>query len=409
MKIEIDTVKGFRDFLPPESLKRQAVREVIEKYFRLYGFLPVETPVIEYDELMRPNTISTEQQDQAISDRFRLKDRANRSLGLRYEFTFQLARILKQNPTIKMPFRRYQIGTVFRDEPVATNRFRQFIQCDADIIGSSDLNSDFECISLITDILKALKIKAEIIINNRKLLTSIIESVQIEKPENIMRELDKLEKIGEDEVKINLRKYTSTNQVITLFKLLEKDLKFFTENAFEGAEEVESLLNKCKSLNITVKFNPYLARGLSYYTGSIFEIISTEQKGSIAAGGRYDKLVGKYLNKEIPAVGISFGLERVTQLAKITPRKPVKVLLISIEEETETIKLAGKLRKAKIPCITAFGSPSKQLEFANASQIPYVIFVGPDEVAEKEFKLKNMQTGEQKKLKEDELIKKLSN
>ena len=175
MKIEIDTVKGFQDILPPESLKRKAVQEVIEKYYKLYGFLPVETPIVEFDELMKPDTLE-ENPDEAVSDRFKLKDRAGRNLGLRYEFTFQLARIFKQNPNIKLPFRRYQIGPNFRDEPIGPGRFRQFTQCDADIIGDSSMEADAECLAMISDILKELQIEAEIEVNNRKLLNSIIES-----------------------------------------------------------------------------------------------------------------------------------------------------------------------------------------------------------------------------------------
>ena len=140
MKIEIDTVKGFQDYLPPKSLKREEVKKVIEKYFKLYGFLPVETPIVEYDELMKSENLASEGEDEAVSDRFRLKDKGGRNLGLRYEFTFQLARIFKRNPNIKLPFKRYQIGPVFRDEPVSSTRFRQFTQCDADIIGNSSTN-----------------------------------------------------------------------------------------------------------------------------------------------------------------------------------------------------------------------------------------------------------------------------
>ena len=149
MEIEATTVKGFQDILPPESLKREAVKKIIEKWFKLYGFIPIETPIIEFDELMRSETLASEKEDEAISDRFKLKDRASRNLGLRYEFTFQLARILKQNPNIKLPFRRYQIGPVFRDEPVASDRFRQFTQCDADIIGNSSIDADAECLALV--------------------------------------------------------------------------------------------------------------------------------------------------------------------------------------------------------------------------------------------------------------------
>lgn len=410
MKYEPDTVKGFQDILPPESLKRNAVKKIVEKYFQLYGFLPVETPIVEYDELMRPDTLPTEEQDEAVSDRFRFQDRGGRNLGLRYEFTFQLQRIFKLNPNIKLPFKRYQIGEVFRDEPISASRFRQFTQCDVDVIGDSSIKSDVECLALFSNILKELNIEFEIEVNNRKLLTAIIESVEIKQIRNVMKELDKLEKIGADEVKANLKKYTSTNQVITLLKLLEKPIEFFKENAFDGIEEIDELVKTAKYYGIKINFNPFLARGLSYYTGNIFEIRAIDEnkkKLTIAAGGRYDKSVGKFITREIPAVGISFGLERLTSLAKIENTFLPKTLLISISQEKEAIKLANNLREKNISCSISFDKIGKALEYANSYAIPFAIFVGAEEIEKKKFKLKNMQSGEEKMLTEAQLIKTL--
>lgn len=401
-----ETVKGFQDFLPPESIKRSSIKKIIEKWFKLYGFLPIETPVIEFDELMRPNTLPAEEQDEAVSDRFRLQDRGKRNLGLRYEFTFQLSRILKQNPNLKLPFRRYQIGEVFRDEPISAKRFRQFTQCDVDIIGDSSTSADAECLALFSDILKELKIQFEIQVNSRKLLIAIIESVEIKPIKNIMKELDKLGKIGEDEVKSNLKKYTSANQIITLFKLLEKPLRFFKENAFQGVEELEELIRISKYYGIELKFNPFLMRGLDYYTGNIFEITTKTENNKliIAGGGRYDKSVGKFLNKEIPAVGISFGLERLTEIAQVEIQEIPKTLLISISQDKETIKLAKTLRKQEISCSISFEKVGKVLEYANSYSIPFVIFVGEDEIKMKKYKIKDMQSGEEKLLSEKQLI-----
>src|SRR3989339_17738 len=381
MKIEVDTVKGFRDILPPESLKKTEVKKIIEKNFQLYGFVPIETPVIEFDEIMKSDDA---QEEEAISDRFRLRDRAGRNLGLRYEFTFQLARIMKMNPNIKLPFRRYQIGEVFRDEPVGPGRFRQFTQCDIDI-------------------LKELRIDAEIELNNRKLLSSIIESVQITDIKNAMKELDKKDKIGEDNVKINLKRYADSNQILTLFKLMEKPLEFFIENAFDGAEEVEELMEKSKQQGIKLKFNPFMIRGLAYYTGNIFEVKTKENKNTIAGGGRYDKSVGKLLNKEIPAVGISFGLERVAELANIKVNSIPKVIVISIEEDKLSIKLTKTLRSSGISCMM-MKNPKEALEYANSQSIPYVIFLGEDEVEKSKFKLRNLSSGEEKLLGEKSII-----
>jgi len=407
MKPEIDTVKGFQDFLPPVSQKRNEIKRIIQSYFELYGFVPIETPLIEFDELIKGDSLPSEE-DSAVSDRFRLKDRAGRNLGLRYEFTFQLQRLFKLNPNLKLPFKRYQIGSVFRDEPISSNRFRQFTQCDADIMGSPDLNADAECLALASDILKALGIDFEIEINNRKLIQSLIESVQIQNPEAIMRELDKLDKIGEDQVKVNLKKYADSNQVLTLFKLLDKPLDFYLDNGFNGAEQVKELMEKCKFYNIQPVFNQYLARGLSYYTGSVFEFTTPSARDSIGAGGRYDKVVGKLINREIPAVGFSFGLERLSQLAKIPVPKQIKALLISFDEDKAMLTLAKKLRKAGTSCLTTFGNPSKQLDYANSLEIPYVIFVGEQEIESQKFKLKDMKSGEEKLLTEKQLLAKLS-
>ncbi len=405
MIFEVDTVKGFRDYFPPESLKKEEVRQIIENNFKLYGFSPLETPIIEFDELMKPDNLDSE--DSAVSDRFRLKDRAGRNLGLRYEFTFQLARIFKQNPNIKLPLKRYQTGPLFRDEPIGPGRFRQFSQCDADIIGEQSINADAECLSLAADILKDLGIEnAEIQINNRKLLAAIIESVEIKSAFEVMRELDKIDKIGEDAVKTNLKKYADTNQILTLFKLLEKDMRFFKENAFEGIQEIEELKKYCKLYGVKIIFNPFMIRGLSYYSGNIFEI-KERGKPTIASGGRYDKVVGKYLQREIPATGISIGLERITELANISISPVPKLILISLNKDSEAISLAKRLRSNNISCLVMFEKAGKALEYANRYSIPYSLFVGEDEIKKKKWKIKNMKSGEEADITEKQLIKQM--
>ncbi len=401
MIIEPDAVKGFQDFLPPESQKRDAVRKIVEKNFRAYGFLPVETPTIELDELMRSDTLGEE--DEAISDRFRLKDKAGRNLGIRYEFTFQLARIFKQNPNIKTPFRRYQIGQNFRDEPTSAGRFKEFTQCDLDIIGDSSQECEAECLACFSDILKELKIKAEFQINSRKLINAILESVKIRSKEEAMRELDKIDKIGEDQVKSNLKKHADSMQVLTLFKLLEKNLDFFIENLFDGAEEIRNLEKLLKNYGVKIKFNPFLMRGLSYYTGNIVEIRLPGEKNSIGGGGRYDKVVGKYLGREVPAFGLSCGLERLSSLAQVNMDN-TKAVIISLDQEKVSIKLIQKLRKEGISSIIFFGKPGKALEYADSYKIKYAVFIGEQEIKKNKFKLRNMQSGDEKMLSEKQIM-----
>lgn len=412
MKIEVDNVKGFQDYLPPESLKREKIKEIARRIFKLYGFLPMETPIIEFDELMKSDDLANEGEDEAVSERFRLQDRGGRNLGLRYELTFPLARVLKQNPNLKMPFKRYIIGEAFRDEPTKTGRTRQFTQCDIDIIGDPSIKADAECIAAVSDLLRELKIKdIEIQVNNRKLLNSIIESVEIKAKRQVTRELDKIEKLGIDQVKSNLKKTTSPNQIITLFRLLEKDLKFFKENAFPGAEEIEELTKICKAYGVKIKFNPFLIRGFAYYTGSIFEFV-TPQKRVIIAGGRFDKTVGKYLANDIPATGVSFSLEALmalcpNEIAQLKVEQYPTVLVLAINQDEEAVKLTRKLRKSNISCTLEFGRPSKALDYANSLNIPYVVFLGEEEVSQKKVKLKEMKSGEEKLLTEEQLIKKL--
>ncbi len=408
MIYEPETVKGFEDYLPPESQKREKVKEVAKKIFKLYGFLPVETPTIEFDELMRSDSIGEE--DEAVRDRFRLRDRANRNLGLRYEFTFQLARILKQNPNLKLPFKKYQIGTNFRDENIRVGRTREFTQCDIDIIGDPSINADAECIAVVYDILKELKIdNIEIQINNRKLVDEIIKSVQIAEKKQTLREIDKIDKIGEDQVKMNLKRFADANQILSLFKLMEKDVDFFKDNMFDGSQELIELIEKCANYGIRLKFNPKLMRGFGYYTGNVFEVVVG--KTSLFGGGRYDKLVGKYLNKEIPAVGISFSIESLIGLCKnqidSLELESTKAIVISIEKDKEATKLSKSLRENNISCITSFEKVGKALEYANYYNIPYAIFVGKDEVSKKKYKIKNMESGEESSLTDKSIISKL--
>jgi histidyl-tRNA synthetase len=404
MRIEPEKVRGFKDFLPPESEKRAEIKRIIREVFRVYGFLPVETPTIEFDELMRSDTLDAE--DEAVSDRYRLKDKGGRNLGLRYEFTFQLARIFKQNPNLKLPFKRYQMGKVFRDEPVSKGRLREFTQCDADVIGDLSIEADAECLAMCNEIFKSLKIKPRIEVNNRKLINAIIESVKIQDKLSAMRELDKLDKIGEDQVKGNLRKIAETSQIITLFKLLEKPLDFFVKNLFEGSEDVKKLVEVGKDYGVKIRFNPYMIRGLAYYTGNIFEVKVEGGKDAICAGGRYDGIVGKYLGKTIPAVGISFGLERLSEFAQVKPKR-TKVILLSLSQNKKTIGIAQKLRKGGVACLVFFGKPGKALDFANSLEIPYVVFVGKEEISESKYKLKDMKSGDEKLLSEKQLLSKL--
>lgn len=379
-----ETVKGFRDFVGEEALKREKIREIIVGKFKSYGFMPAETPIIEQEEFVRGENPS----DEAVSDVFKLQDRGKRNLALRYEFTFQLKRISQQK---KLPFRRYQIGEVFRDEPISANRFRQFTQCDVDIVGST-ARDEAEILKLTSEILNELKIDATIFINNRKLLNEILDKERIKQKVEVIKEIDKLDKLPESEVKANLKGY-GAEKLIEIFK---KPASYFKKYA--AYKEIETLMDYCKDYGVKVEFLPTLARGLSYYNSSIFEIKTKAIKETIIGGG-------SYLVNGIQSTGISFGIERLSALAD-TKAEGIKCIVISIGKDKESIKLTESLRVQGISCFV-MDKVSKALDYANSQIIPYAIFVGAEELKKKKFKLRDMKTGKEKFLAEKELIKAL--
>jgi len=380
-----EIVKGFKDTL--DASKKLVIKNIIENIFKLYNYDAVETPIIEYEKFVKGNN----SQDEAVSDIFKLKDKGKRNLALRYEFTFQLKRIAKNK---KLPYKRYQIGQVFRDEPVTGNRWREFTQCDTDIVGSN-IKDEAEILNIASKILKKLEIKATININNRKLLNEILEKNKIKEKNksNIIKELDKLDKLPEKEIKNNLKKYDAEK----ILNILKKSEKYFER--YESYSEIKELKNYCKIYNLKVNFQPFLARGLSYYNGTIFEIKS-DLKETIAAGG-------SYLINNIQSTGISFGLDRIELIAKIKTSLN-KTLIISLNQDKKSIALAEKLRDSNLVSDIYYGKPGKALDYANSKNIPFVIFVGNEEVKKEKYKLKNMNTGKEKLISEINLIKELN-
>ena len=367
-----EEVKGFRYFSGEEAEKREEIRKILVETFEKYGFEPAETPVIEYEEFVRGNNPN----DEAVSDIFRLKDKGKRNLALRYEFTFQLKRLIKNK---KLPYKRHQIGPVFRDEPVSANRFRQITQCDIDTIGSS-VKDEAEILATVSEILDKIGIKPKIYINNRKLLNEILNELKIKNKEKAIREIDKFDKLSEKEVRANLKKI----QAEKVLDIIKKPESYFKK--YKSYKEIEQLKKFCKNYGINVVFSPSLARGLAYYNSSVFEI-KCGSKDSVAGGG-------SYMTDNIQATGISFGLERLSNLAKLDINKQ-KYLMVSLNQDKKAIELSKKIRaKDKIASIY-YGRPSKALEYANSYGFSKVIFVGEKEIKAKKFKVKDMKTGKE--------------
>ena len=373
----MNTIKGFRDYSEDKAKKRAEVKKVLIDVFEKYGFEPVETPIIESEEFVK----GTNAQDEAVSDIYRLKDRGKRKLALRYEFTFQLKRLTKNK---KLPYKRYQIGEVFRDEPTSSNRFRQFTQCDVDIIGAT-IKDDAEILAITKNVFEKLKIPNTIFVGNRKLLNEILDEQKIDKKNKtqVLREIDKLDKLSEKQVRENLKKF-GAEKILTLLKKPEAYFKKY--NAYS---EIEELRKYCSSYGVKIIFQPSLVRGLAYYSGNVFEVKSTI-KETICAGGSYPV-------DNTTATGISFGLDRIVNLADIRLEN-TEFLVISIDQEREAIKLAEKLRKQGQKTGIYYGKPSKALEYANSKKIKSVIFVGKKEVESGKFKVKDMKTGGESRL-----------
>ncbi|MGV8152287.1 MAG: histidine--tRNA ligase [Candidatus Nanoarchaeia archaeon] len=385
----MEPIKGFSDYTGEEAIKRAQIKKIIEETFESYGFEPAETPVIEPLEFVKGSNSN----DEAISDIYKLKDKGERNLALRYEFTFQLKRIANNK---KLPYKRYQIGYVFRDEPITGNRVRQITQCDVDIVGST-IKDEAEILKVFSDVLTKLGIKFVININNRKLLNEILDELKIkqEDKENVIREIDKLDKLSEKEVKENLKKYNA-EPALEIFK---KPEKYFEK--YPSYSEIKELKEYCKMYSVEVNFSSFLARGLSYYTGTVYEIKTKEIKETICGGG-------SYIVNGLASTGLSASIERLSILTKIDSKSKT-VLVLSLEQDKKAIELADKLRKQNMPCIFQSSKPSKALEYANSYKIPYVIFVGSEEVKKKKFKIKDMNTGKETYVPEKDIAKSLKN
>mgnify|MGYP001428874330 FL=1 len=382
----METVRGFKDYTGEEARKRAEIRKILVDTFEKYNFEPVETPIVEYREFVQGDN----KQDEAVSDIFKLKDKGERDLALRYEFTFQLKRLMKGK---KLPYKRYQIGEVFRDEPVSSNRFRQFVQCDIDVIGSK-IRDEVDILSLAKEALNKMGIKSVIYFNNRKLLNEILDKEGVSEKDKVfvIKEIDKLDKLSEKEIKENLKKYNA-EKILEVFK---KPENYFSK--YDSYKDVKEFVDYLSLYKVEAKFSPSLARGLSYYNGTVFEIKTDKMKDTICGGGSYEF-------NGIQCTGISFGLDRLAILADFDFNKN-NFLVVSLDEDRQAIKIAEMLRQRGDAVSIYYGKPSKALEYANSCNIKQVIFVGAQEVKSKKFKVKDMVTGKEKAITLGKITKK---
>ena len=421
------TPKGVRDFLPEEKILRDKIVETLKRAFELYGYNPLETPALERYEILASKYGGGAE---ILKETFSLTDQGKRKLGLRYDLTVPFARVIAMNPNLKMPFKRYQIDRVWRDGPIKLGRYREFWQADADVVGAKNVIAEAELLSLADFVFKKLGLDVEIRVNNRKLLNDILDfcSIKKESSDTAILSLDKLEKIGEEGVRkeleekgideITIKKLMKTISVKGDNEKILADLEILIGKT-EGISELRELIKLSVNFNAKIKIVPTLARGLSYYTGTVFEVYLTKIpiSSSVAAGGRFDKMIGLFLGKEeeYPAVGISFGVDVIADAIKLSkkiePKKSVvDVYVVPIGEVMEkAISLLQALRsegiKADIDLMNR--GVTKNLNFANSYGIKYVIFVGQKEIESKMLKLRDMEKGDERLLKFEEIVKKL--
>ncbi|MBI4096526.1 MAG: histidine--tRNA ligase [Candidatus Levybacteria bacterium] len=392
--IKAQTLKGFRDFLPSEARKRQFVVNALKKVFESYGFEPLETPSLEYEEILLGKYGS--EGDKLM---YRFEDNGKRRVALRYDQTVPLARVVAQYQNqLPMLFKRYQIQNVWRAENTQKGRFREFLQCDIDTVGTSSPLSDTEIIEVAATSLKALGFKDfKILINDRKNFDKLDKKA--------ISIIDKLAKIGEDKVKIYLKEEEIDDK--TLEKVKNMPIT-------EELKNIAGLLEKIK-----IEFSPTLARGLDYYTGLIFEIeIEGYSAGSVCGGGRYDNLIGLFANKQVPAVGCAFGFDRLMEamdqlnlFPKDLQTTKVLVTIFSPELVQQSINCTTVLRSAKVSTelyLDPNAKLEKQMKYADTKGIPYAVIIGPDEAKNKTVTLKNLKTREQKTISNGKIIEELS-
>ena len=350
-----------------------------------------------------------------------MTDQGNRELGLRFDLTVPFSRFIASNPTLKIPFKRYEIGRVFRDGPIKLGRYREFWQCDVDIAGCANVRAEAELLLLTLDAFKKLNLDAYIEVNNRKLLFGIMDYCDIpaEKRETVIISVDKLVKYGEDVVKKELvdkfidRK--SIEKLLEIFgirgtntEILERLEPLITsEVGVQGLNELKELFSYLKFVEHgRIILNITLARGLAYYTGTVFEGFLKNNKvtSSICGGGRYDNMIAMYAenNRQYPAVGISFGLEPITDALKFEnpdlKKTVAELYVIPIKTFNESIVIATKLRETglNVDIDLMERGISKNLDYANSMKIPFVAFIGETELKEEKVKLKNMTTGSER-------------
>jgi histidyl-tRNA synthetase len=415
------TLAGFRDFLPATMIPREALIDTAKKVYRSYGFSPIDTPVLELYEVL-----TGKGSDETDKQMYQFRDNGDRHVGMRFDLTVPLARFVAQHHNdLGMPFRRYHIGEVWRGEKAQAGRYREFMQCDFDTVGTKSIASDIETGMVIFDLLRAIGFERfQIRVNNRKVLNGLLDKFGLaEDSVPVLRAIDKLEKMGRDKVCTEIKNKTSAtdeqvNDILQLTELDGNNEEVLTqlmpicqgnELAEEGLDELQQLASAMKAVGIdesNLSIDVSIARGLDYYTGTIFETLLGDypEIGSVCSGGRYDNLAQLYTRQELPGVGASLGLDRLlAAMEKLemvpTISTPADVLVVQFSKESlnSCLVIGNCLRKAGIATevYPAAKKLAAQFKYAERRGFKAVIVAGQDEIAKGVVQVKLLDKREQ--------------
>lgn len=431
--IKPSTLPGFMELLPKDQVVFNQLVDIIKTNFEKYGFLPIDTPVLEKAEvLLAKGGGETEKQVYEFT-------KGTTDIAMRFDLTVPLARYTVEHfSDLNFPFKRYQIGKVYRGERAQKGRYREFYQCDIDIIGNGKISlvNDAECPAVIYSIFREFNFgKFTININNRKILNGFFKSLEVKSTEEVMRIIDKIDKIGVDNVKEELAKVgMSAENIDKLISFIEidgtkeeiiealKNLNCDNEDFIKGVEELETVVKYMRAYGVEddyFKINLKIARGLDYYTGTVYETFLDDHRelGSVSSGGRYDNLAGYYTTNLMPGVGMSIGLTRLFSkmqelgLIKETKSEVSDIIIIPMEETVvESIEILSRLQKEGISATiyAESGKMGKKFKYADALDIKYALVIGENEIKSNVYGIKNMETGDQEDLSLEEIIAKFS-
>lgn len=418
--MELRNLKGTEDFLFKDQVVRNKIIDTLKQNFEKYGYMPIETPILNYYDLL---ALKYEEGDEILNEIYRLSDQGNRDIGLRYDLTVPFCKVVGMQKELRLPFRRYEIGKVFRNGPVKLGRTREFYQCDVDVVGIDGRLIETEQIVMAIEIFKCLGIDINVLYNNRKFMNGLLIEAGISNPTfGVIGILDKLDKVDRKTIYKMFNDEGIDNSIVdNIFNIFGKSLDEYNvlykdssnELLKNGLNELNDVTDSLKKLNYldNITFDSYLSRGLEIYTGIVFEFRDKLKRltGSLGAGGRYDKIITNFINdgNVYPAVGLSFGLEPIYVILKNEEKLSlVDYYIIPMNTEIECLELASKMRdKGKRVLIEMNNRKiKKSFDYANKENIPYVIVIGENEIKENKITIKNMNEGSQEMIDIDEFL-----